>query len=453
MGFDQVDDFSFLMKAYLDFDGRWKKASASFCSFLGYSEKELLSIKLSYVSHPEDLGKCRKLLTESKGTFSNFDTRFVHESGKILWANVKAVTAEDRWGDPSYIEIYVTDITKYKNSEPQLEQQIEWIQQFLNWHHLVENCPIPIMISIDGNVKFINKSGLQLFGLDNENKIVDKSLSDFLHNGKEQQIERTSNTKYKALPPTAEQHIVRSGGNKIFVRTYSAPVEYEGHNATQTVLYDITDTKQKQKQTIAELKEKETLLQEIHHRIKNNLAVISGLLQLQVMNTEDTKVQELLRESQLRVQSMALIHEKLYKSLNLSDIAFDTYVRELVETIVSSYQHNKEIVFHYDLDKIKLDVTKAIPAALVLNELVSNCYKHAFTDQKKGHVKISIKKVSGEIMLSVSDDGVGLADKFSLQNQKTLGIQLIKKLSKQLDGEITFESINGTTFSLNFPIS
>ncbi|HKK45623.1 MAG TPA: histidine kinase dimerization/phosphoacceptor domain -containing protein [Balneolaceae bacterium] len=449
MGLDQVDDFSFLMKAYLDFDGRWKKASASFCDFLGYTEKELFSIKLSYVCHPEDVAKCRKLLSKSEESFTEFDTRFIHKSGKIVWANIKAAIVNDKFGDPNSIAIYATDITRYKNSEPQLELQIEWIQQFLNWHHLVENSPLPVLISIDGVIKFVNKSLLQLFGFENEKKLINKSLSDLFNNHQQRNIK---NGISKESPTISEQHFVRASGAEVIVEARSLPVEFEGHQALQTVLYDITKSRQQLKQTTHDLKEKETLLQEIHHRVKNNLAVISGLLELQVMNTEETQVKELLRESQLRIQSMALIHEKLYQSTNLSDIAFDNYARDLVDSIVSSYQNDgKKIMIHYDLDEIELDVTKAIPAALVLNELVSNCYKHAFTGKKDGDVKISIKKVTNEIMMSVSDNGLGIPDNFSMQNQDTLGMKLINKLSTQLNGEITFESINGTTFTLNFP--
>lgn len=450
MGLDCVDDFSFLKKAYLDFNGKWKKASASFCDYLGYSEKELLSIKLSYVSHPEDIANCRKLLSGSTETV-DFDIRFIHKSGKILWANIIATLVHDMWGDPKFIAMYVTDITKYKNLEPQLEQQIEWIQQFLNWHHLVEDSPLPILISIDGKIKFINKSGLHLFGFDNENEIVNKSLFDFFKIEKSQGV---PDKNQHSLPTISERHIFKPGGEEVIVKTHSVPVQYENQEALQTVFYDITEAKEKVQQTTVALKERETLLQEIHHRVKNNLAVISGLLELQVMNMSDEKVKDILRESQLRIQSIALIHEKLYKSPNLSDIAFDNYARELVDTVVKSYQlGDRDIQVRYDLDNIDLDITKAIPAALALNELVSNCYKHAFIEQKHGKIKISIKKLTGEIMMSVSDNGVGIPDDFSMKGHETLGIRLIRRLSKQLGGGITYESINGTTFTLNFPDS
>lgn len=212
--------------------------------------------------------------------------------------------------------------------------------------------------------------------------------------------------------------------------------------------------KEKQKIIGQSLKEKEVLLQEIHHRVKNNLAVISGLLELQAMNTSDKPTLHALKDSQLRIHSMAMIHEKLYQSEALSDISFDAYLKELVGTISGTYTTEyKKIENHFDLDMVSLDIDQAIPCSLIINEVMVNCYKHAFETMEKGEIRISLIYDRPELLLKISDNGKGLPEHFKIDAQQSLGMTLVQTLSKQLDGEINFESRperEGAEFTLRF---
>lgn len=201
------------------------------------------------------------------------------------------------------------------------------------------------------------------------------------------------------------------------------------------------------------LKEKEVLIKEIHHRVKNNLAVISGLLELQMGHTEDDFVSRVLSESQRRVQSISMIHEKLYQNERLAEIDFEKYVRELIEIVAYSFSYpEKEIKVDIDIDGFKVGIDQGIPCGLILNELVSNAYEHAFKDQDQGTIEIRITQGKNDkIKLIVADNGCGFPEDFEINEKETLGLTLVDTLSGQLQGKYRFENTGeGTQFILEF---
>lgn len=212
------------------------------------------------------------------------------------------------------------------------------------------------------------------------------------------------------------------------------------------------------------LLEKEVLLKEVHHRVKNNLQVVCSLLNLQVSQIPIKQGMEMLVESQNRVRSMALIHEKLYQSKDLARIDFSEYIKSLTVYLYRSYTIDSEaIAIDIAVDNVFLGINLAIPCGLIINELVSNCLKYAFPDGRRGRVTVKfIKKdtpagkAGGQgkgYVLHVSDDGVGLPKDFDLSSEATLGLQLVKMLTKELDGEITYNSniLAGTAITITFP--
>jgi len=201
------------------------------------------------------------------------------------------------------------------------------------------------------------------------------------------------------------------------------------------------------------LEEKETLLSEIHHRVKNNLAVISGMLHIQSFNESDKDIQEKLLNSTLRVKSMANIHEQLYQSKNFSKMEFDEGVKKLVDTILSTINHSKKVDVHYDLDKIHLNINQAVPCSLIVNEVVTNCLKHAFNDQDTGEIEISLNKSGDKVNFIIRDNGVGFSEPVDEANSGSIGMELIQTLTKQLEGEYFYKPLpegGGTIFELTF---
>ncbi|MBI3520993.1 MAG: sensor histidine kinase [Bacteroidetes bacterium] len=199
------------------------------------------------------------------------------------------------------------------------------------------------------------------------------------------------------------------------------------------------------------LREKEQLLKEIHHRVKNNMQIISSLLNLQSDNIVDTKVLSLLRESRNRINSMALVHEMLYKSNDLSKIGLRNYIESLTSSIRQSYaSSDADIVFEYDIsEEICFDIDKMIPIGLILNEVISNSLKYAFPD-KKGKIDLVLKPLEHQYILSVSDNGIGFKSDFDVDKDSQLGIQLIYMLTEQLNGTLTLESKGGVCYSVLF---
>jgi two-component sensor histidine kinase len=216
---------------------------------------------------------------------------------------------------------------------------------------------------------------------------------------------------------------------------------------------DITDRKVSEAALARSLREKELLLKEIHHRVKNNLQVISSLLSLQAAQIEDPNAREVFKDSQARVHSIALLHEKLYRSDELARIDMDAYLKELTRDLMQTYGAAAEqIDVVTDAHGVTVAVDMAVPSALIVNELVTNAMKHAFIGRTKGgRVRITMTKSGGRIDLVVADDGVGLPWGADWQHAPTLGLRIVRTLTRQLDGELRIEKADGTRCTITFP--
>ncbi|GIK43566.1 MAG: PAS domain-containing protein [Chloroflexi bacterium] len=253
----------------------------------------------------------------------------------------------------------------------------------------------------------------------------------------------------------AEYRMFNREGQVVWVQdqTVVLPDEAVQSGLTQGVLFDITARKRAEEQLKTSLHEKEILLKEIHHRVKNNMQVISSLLNLQSNYVSDTQALEIFQESQNRVRSMALIHEKLYRSKNLAEIDLGEYVNDLVIYLFRSYKaYGKGITLKIQADDVHLGIDAAVPCGLIINELISNALKHAFPHNYQGEIRVELQKNQQQISLCVSDDGIGFPTDLDFQNTNSLGLQLVNTLVGQLDGTIELQNGSGTTFKINFAI-
>ncbi|RMB56050.1 sensor histidine kinase [Dokdonia sinensis] len=207
--------------------------------------------------------------------------------------------------------------------------------------------------------------------------------------------------------------------------------------------------KEKNKIIDEALKEKELLVKEIHHRVKNNFQIVSSLLELQSKGIEDKKAQQLANDGKNRVKSMALIHQRLYQN-DSGLISFDSYIRELVKEISAMYQTESGVKTTIKADDAYFDVDTAIPLGLIINELITNAYKYAFAKADSPELNIILKQNQNDYSLTIKDNGGGMSPDFDFARAKSLGLRLVKRLTKQLQGYVIIESLEGTLFNISF---
>ena len=225
----------------------------------------------------------------------------------------------------------------------------------------------------------------------------------------------------------------------------------KGNMYTTSIIRDVTERKKTEKLLRNSLDEKEMLLKEIHHRVKNNLMIISSLLNLQSRYIKDEESKNIFKESQNRARSMALIHERLYQSADLKRIDFGDYIRTLSNDLYHTYVIDTSLIkLNIEVDDVKLDINTSIPLGLIVNELITNSLKHAFPHGESGEINIKFHTNDDEYILEVNDDGVGFPEDKDYTNTGSLGLRLVTSLTEQIDGKIEFNNKSGTSFKITF---
>ena len=247
--------------------------------------------------------------------------------------------------------------------------------------------------------------------------------------------------------------VKRKDGNVFYADINSSPITLGGKTYLMGVFRDSTERKRAEEQIRTSLKEKEVLLEEVHHRVKNNMQIISSLLNLQSRHIKDKRAFEIFKSSHNRIRSMAIIHERLYQSKEFARVNFAEYVRSLTGHLLSSHGINPEAIkLNINIKDFFLDINTAIPCSLIINELVSNSFKHAFPRGKKGEIKIAMHPLNkDEIDLIVSDNGVGIPEEVDFRNTESLGLHLVNILAEdQLQGDVKLDRTRGTSFHIRF---
>ena len=245
-------------------------------------------------------------------------------------------------------------------------------------------------------------------------------------------------------------------GNGRDIEVHGYPIFDENGDVSQIIEYnlDITERKRIEEKIIASAKEKEVLLREIHHRVKNNLQVVASLLNLQSDKIEDEKTREVFKDSRNRIRSMALIHEKMYQSKDLARVDFVQYLTDLVSGLPASLGISENVSLKVDISGGLSDIDTASSCGLIVNELVSNSMKYAFPEGQAGEIVVSFAVGDdGSAVLTVSDDGVGFPEDLNFKETGSLGLQLVNTLSDQIDGELRLIKDGGTTFEITFDIA
>lgn len=330
-------------------------------------------------------------------------------------------------------------------------------RRFLNFF---KSAPDAVFIvSERGIVEMVNPIGEKLFGYKKE-ELLGKPVEILIpKTQREQHVKKRNDYKkcpsQRSMGTELDLYGLRKDGTKIPLDIMLGPLEEETGNKVLVVARDISRIKKSNESIKSSLKEKETLLKEVHHRVKNNLAVVSSLLQLQATQTHSQKVSEALEEGINRIQSIAAVHEQLYQEELFSSIELKIYINELCSILTQNYSDGKRKVgIDIDCEDVKLSMEKAVPVALILNEIITNSFKYA-TLGGKCRIWITVKEVSDSIVLRIADNGPGLPEQHLDQNSQDstgLGLTLINVLSGQLQANLKIENTPGATYTLQFSL-
>jgi PAS domain S-box-containing protein len=303
-----------------------------------------------------------------------------------------------------------------------------------------------------------NLAGAALFGVERSN-LINKPLRAFIAGESRTVFDDFRKTLLKSLTKQlCEVKLLRKGNLFAHVLIEGIVLEdkQESEKECRIAIIDITDRKQAEDALSESLAEKVALLKEIHHRVKNNLQIVASLLNLQARRVQDENAVNILQDTQSRVRSMALLHEMLYHSGNLAQINFVAYVEQLCGQLKRSFGSAAvQIRVENRVARISLPLEQSLPCGLILSELVSNALKHGFPGKRAGRIAVELHPREGQMLvLSVSDDGVGLPSGLDISNSSTLGLQLVSNLAAQLKGQFTVGRPDGggTTISVVFPV-
>ena len=343
---------------------------------------------------------------------------------------------------------YAIEHAIYKNK---IKKQLKESEE--NFRAIAENSIDSILIAVEkGKHVYVNPKAVELTGYSKE-ELLNTHIEDIAHpdeivNLKERYDLRMAG---KNILATYETRIVRKDNEIVPIEISAAKTIWKDQPAVMVQVRDITRRKKIEREIKTSLEEKEMLLKEIHHRVKNNLMIISSLLNLQSSYIKDKTSQDIFKESQNRARSMALIHERLYQSTDLKSIDFGEYITSLATELFNTYEANLGLIkLKINAEDIFLDINTAIPLGLIVNELITNSITHAFPEGKIGEINVDFHPLDAHYEFIVKDNGIGFPEDMDFENTDSFGLKIINSLTNQIDGNIELNRNNGTEFKITF---
>jgi PAS domain S-box-containing protein len=430
--------------------------SENIMDILGYPAEEFMKDErlFSNLMVSEDIGNYdRKVnvwrVQGAKGVLSN-EVRVRNKSGGIVWIEDHMFEVIPENGKPYFSGIMI-DITRQKINQERIYETETRLTAIL------QNLPKVVVYQSGPDKEFISENFENMTGYSTAEVLKEKYFfGNIIHPDDIPKVKHGLTDWHKRNEKgmlVMEFRLKKKDGNYIWIEDHMFKVTSNGSKSFLSgILIDVTERKLAEQKISQSLEEKELLLKEIHHRVKNNLQVVSSLLKLQAGNAADENIQNILIDSQNRVRSMALVHQKLYQSRDLSQINFPEYLRQLSDQLFNVFkERNGSIELDITAKELNLSIDLAIPCGLIINELISNSFKYAFPGNRKGCIKIELDTENmNDYTLIISDDGIGLPKDIDFRNTKSLGLQLVNTLVGQIDGSIAMNNHNGTAFTIKF---
>ena len=440
----------------LDQDGRVVTWNAGAERIKGYRSEQIVGRHFSAFYPAADIaaGKPDYVLrtAASVGRVEDEGWR-IRSDGTPFWANVIVTALRSNSGELRGFAKLVRDLTERRQAETALQRSEE------RFRRVVEAAPNAIvMVNEKGHIEMINAQAERVFGY-THSELMGQPVEMLVpvrfrshHPGLRASF--FSNPRSRPMGMGRDVYARRKDGTEFPAEIGLSPVETDEGTMVLSAIVDISTRKHEEERIHASLKEKDILLGEIHHRVKNNLQIVHSLLDMQSSGLAQGPALDRLRESQNRIKSMALIHQTLYESKDFARVDFSTFLDAFVPTLISAYGADPaRIALAINAVEVLLPLNVAVPCGLIVNELISNALKHAFPDDRRGEIRVDLtSESSGRALLSVCDDGIGLPEEVELAKCETLGLQLVSLLVEQVGGEVTICRADPTRFDVSFPI-
>lgn len=439
-----------ILLGVLGSDGRFVRVNQAWQASLGYSPRELTGMRYSQYIHPDDLAETQKAVERVRagGQVSGFVNRCLHKDGSYR------VIEWDGFSSGGRVLCSGRDVTEAVTARAMLAESEERFRTLLD---TIDSVSVQ-GYSADGVVSYWNRGSEILYGYSREEALGKNLVELIIPPPMRDEVRRAirgMGESGRAIP-AGELTLMRKDGSPAPVLSSHAVVRTAGGESVQFCMdVDISRLKQAEEEMAASLEEKKVLLREIHHRVKNNLQIISSLLSLQEHTLATPEARAALADSRGRVTSMAMIHEQLYRSNTFAGIDVKSYLEQLLSRLVNASRAG-EVELRLEARPVFLILEQAIPFGLALNELVTNAIKHGFDGRDSGRLRVAVSLRDAVVEAEVENDGHALAENFDPFESPTLGMRLVTSLAGQLKGEIFAgpgPDGNGAAFVLRFPLA